>query len=249
MSLEGKVALVTGARGIGGACAGLLAQHSAHVVVVYRENAQAAERLIASICEAGGTARAAQCDVLDPVQVAHLVMQIQDADGRLDVLISNAAVGWVEKPFQTIEWPEYIGVVENELKAAFTLTKEVLPMMIEQQSGRLIYMASSLAMHALDDAIASSSAKGALVSFMRNIAAEYGPSGITANAIAPGFVLTETNQFVPPEQVRYIRQRTPLRRVATPVDIAQTVAFLASEEGGFITGSYQVIDGGISILA
>jgi 3-oxoacyl-[acyl-carrier protein] reductase len=248
MLLNGKVALVTGARGIGGACASLLAERGADVIVVYKQNQEAADQLVSTIAKNGGKAQAYQTDVLDTVQITHLVDRIRQRYNRLDILVSNAAVGWLEKPFEQLVWQEVEQEINHELKAAFELTKAVLPLMVEQQSGHLIYMASSLASHVLADTLASSMAKAALLAFMRNIAFEYGPQGITANAVAPAMVSTEVNQYMPQAVLDAIKAYTPLRRIATPEEVAGVVAFLASGDSAFMTGTCLTVDGG-KILA
>ncbi len=246
---EGKVALVTGARGIGGACAKLLAERGAQVVVTYKQNKDAADKLVTDIQAAGGKAQTLQVDVLDTAQVKEVVNTIVHTYGRLDILVSNAAVGWMQKPFEGLQWSEFAMVVNNELKAAFDLTQAVLPIMQEQKSGRLIYMSSNLALHTLTDTIASSTAKAGVLAFMRNIAAEYGLYGITANAVAPAMVITESNEYLPQAALDAITAHTPLRRIATPEDVAGVVAFLAGEDGRFMTGGTIVVDGGKSLLA
>ncbi len=249
MMVDGKVILVTGTRGIGGACAQLLAQRGAKVVVTYKQNREAAEKLMSTIAEKGGEAQAYQADVLDTNQVNQLVDKIGNQYGRLDVLVSNAAVGWLQKSFDQIRWEEFYSEVNHELKAAFDLTKAVLPLMMNQQSGALIYMASNLATHTLTDTIASSTAKAALLAFMRNIASEYGPSGIRANAVCPAMVSTEHNQYLPHAAIEAIKTYTPLRRIATPEEVAGVVAFLASDDSEFMTGRYLLVDGGKTLAA
>jgi 3-oxoacyl-[acyl-carrier protein] reductase len=249
MMVEGQIALVTGARGIGGACAKLLAERGVQVVVTYKQNKDAAEKLITDIQAKDGRAQAMRLDVLDAEQINSVVEHIQQTFGHLDILVSNAAVGWMEKPFEQLAWSEFASVIDSELKAAFLLTKAVLPLMRSQKSGRLIYMSSNLAMHTLQDTIASGTAKAGLLSFMRNIAAEFGPCGITANAIAPGLVITESNQYLPHAAIEAITAYTPLRRIALPEDVAGVVAFLAGEDGRYMTGSTLVVDGGKGLLA
>ena len=249
MTLSEQVALITGARGIGGASAKLLAARGANVVVAYRQNEDAATALVAEITAAGGKATAFQCDVLAREQVDALVVEIQKRWGRLDILVSNAGGGWLEKPLAEIGWQEYIDVVDSELKAAFDLTKAILPMMKAQQAGRLIYMASNLANHVLPETVASSCAKAALVALMRNVAVEVGPFGITANAILPALVMTESTAYMPQVAQQAIIARTPLRRIATPAEIAGVVAFFASADSRFVTGASLVVDGGIALHA
>ena len=247
--IKGQIALVTGARGIGGACARLLAERGAQVVVTYKQNKNAADTLVADIKATGGKIQALQVDALDSAQVKAMVDHINQTYARLDIVVNNAAVGWMQKPFEQLEWQEFATVVNSELKAAFDLTKAVLPIMKQQKSGRLIYMSSNLAIHTLTDTIASSTAKAGLLAFMRNIAAEFGPHGITANAIAPAMVITESNQYLPKAAIEAITAYTPLRRIATPEDVAGVVAFLAGEDGRFMTGSTLVVDGGKTLLA
>src|SRR5262245_43766241 len=117
--LSNKVALVTGARGIGGASAKVLAERGVTVAVAYRQNQTAANALIDEIVAKGGSAYASQVDVLDPDAIARLVGEIELRWGRLDILVSNAGGGWVEKPFDQLAWQEYAAVVDSELKAAF----------------------------------------------------------------------------------------------------------------------------------
>ena len=249
MMLSNKVALVTGARGIGGATAKLLAARGANVMVIYRQNGAAAQALIDEIVANGGRAQAMQADVLEDAQVAHVVSAIQQQWGRVDILVSNAGGGWMEKPFDQLSWLDYAGVIDSELKAAFGLTKAILPMMMAQQAGRLIYMASSLAHHVLPDTVASSTAKAALLAFMRNMAVEAGPFNITANAIAPAMVMTEGNAYMPHAALQAITARTPLQRLALPEEVAGVVAFLAGEDSRFVTGTCLTVDGGISLHA
>ena len=110
-------------------------------------------------------------------------------------------------------------------------------------------MASNLATHTLSNTLASSTAKAALLAFMRNMAAEYGPYGITANAVAPAMVSTEHNQYLPHAALQAIEAFTPLRRIAAPEDVAAAVAFLASDDSAFMTGSCLVLDGGKTLAA
>ena len=247
MTLSGKVVLVTGARGIGGASAKLLAARGAQVVVAYRQNQVAAEALIAEIVAASGRAEAIQCDVVTDAQVDALLATIQQRWGRVDILVSNAGGGWLEKPWAETSWQEYIGVVDRELKAAFGLTRAILPMMQAQRAGRLIYMASNLAERVLPKTVASSTAKAALLALVRNVAVEAGPFGITANAIMPGMVMTESNAYAPQAALEAIATRTPLRHIATPEEIAGVIAFFASEDSRFVTGTCLIVDGGMSL--
>lgn len=248
MNYEGKVAIITGSsRGIGAACAKLLGLRGARVVVNYLRDADRAEQVVAAIRASGGEAIAIQADVHQTTEVNRLVSIALETYQRIDILVSNAPSAWVEKSFQEIEWPEMLRVLESEMKATFDVTKAVLPAMIAQKYGRLIYMVSDLARHPVAGAIASGTAKAAVISFVRYLAKELGEYGITANAVAPGLVETEMNQYMPQEIKQQIAELTPLQRLCQPDDVAGVVAFLASEDSKFMTGGYLPISGGLTM--
>lgn len=246
MSLQGKVAIVTGgSRGIGAASAQALAARGAKIVVSYLNQSERAEQLLGQIRAIGGDGIAVQADARNTAQTQRLVDAAVKQYGRVDIVVSNAPVGWVGKPFRTLAWEEYCQVVEAELKAAFDLTQAVLPMMTAQHSGRLIYIASGLYKQPIVGRVASGTAKGALVTLVRYLAQELGPDGITANAVAPGLVETEIDQDMPEQERQMVAARTPLRRVGQPDDVAGVVAFLAGDEGKFVTGACIHVSGGM----
>ena len=158
-----------------------------------------------------------QSDIRDSEQIRHLFEQTLATYHRIDIVVSNAPVGWVGKSFREISWEEYRSVVDGELKAAFEVTKAVMAAMTAQQHGRLIYISSGLAKHhPIPGKLASATAKASLSTFVRYIAEELGSNGITANAVAPGLVETEINQDMPKEEKAQIAAMTPLRRIAGP---------------------------------
>ncbi|MFZ1041927.1 MAG: SDR family oxidoreductase [Anaerolineales bacterium] len=246
-SLQGQVAIVTGgSRGIGAACSRLLASRGVRVILSYLNQADRAEKLVAEIRQAGGDALAVQSDIRDSEQIRLLFEQTVATYDRIDIVVSNAPVGYVGKSFREISWEEYRSVVDGELKAAFEVTKATRAAMTAQRHGRLIYISSGLAKHhPIPGKLASATAKVSLSTFVRYIAEELGSSGITANAVAPGLVETEMNQDMPKEEKAQIAAMTPLRRVAGPEDIARVVAFLAGEDGGFLTGLTIPVNGGL----
>jgi 3-oxoacyl-[acyl-carrier protein] reductase len=249
-SLQGQVAIVTGgSRGIGAACARLLAARGARVVVSYLTRADRAESLVAEIRRAGGDALAVQSDVRESAQIRELFEQTMATHHRVDIVVSNAPVGWVGKSFRDISWDEYRSVVDGELKAAFEVTKAAVAAMTAQRHGRLIYLSSGLARsHPIPGKLAAATAKASLSTFVRYVAEELGASGITANAVAPGLVATEINQDMPGEETARIAALTPLRRIAEPEDVARVVAFLAGEDGGFLTGITIPVNGGLAMV-
>lgn len=249
MSAQGQVAIITGgSRGIGAASAKLLASRGVRVVASYLAKADRADALVAEIRAAGGEAIALRSDVRDSDQIRALVDQTLATFGRVDIVVSNAPVGWSGKSFRDISWDEYRGVVDGELKAAFELTKAVLPTMTAQHHGRLVYITSGLAKHhPLPGKLAAATAKASLAMFVRYVAAELGESGITANAIAPGLVETEVNDDMPASDKAQIAAMTPLRRLASAEDVARVVGFLAGDGGAFTTGITIPVNGGLAM--
>ena len=249
MSLTNKVALVAGGgRGIGAATARLLAERGVHVAIAYHSNTAEASRLVASIRAAGGEAQAFQVDVRDEGQVTHLVERIHAAYGPIDILVSNAPAHARPRPLLQMRWEEFLQPVADELKAAFTLTQAVLPTMVERQSGRLVFTASNLGKQpGFPGASAIGTGKAGLIAFTKYVAQEFGGYGITANAVAPGMVDTALSAQVPPALRQQIAAQTPLGRIAQPEDIARVIVFLASDEGGFMTGSCLPVSGGMAM--
>lgn len=248
MSLQGKVAIVTGgARGIGRAASILLAQRGAKVVVNYLSNAEAAEAVVSSIHASGGDAIAYQADVRESEQVAKLVEAAKKAFGRIDILVCNANMSFEAKPFAELSWEEFSQKLNDELKAAFETTKAVIPPMIEQQFGRIIYISSTLGKDPSPFMIAHGTAKGGLDTFSAYIAQEYGPQGIHANVVAPGLVQTDATAFLSEQDKQMISNFTPLGRIAEPEDVAGVISFLASDDARFVTGTYTPVTGGLSM--
>jgi len=247
-SLQGKVAIVTGGgRGIGAATAKLLAARGAKVVVNYFSNSASAEGVVSAIQAAGGEAIALQADVRDAAQVGKLVEGTKSAFGRIDILVSNANMNFAMKPFTAMSWDEFSQKLNDEMKAAFETTKAVVPTMIEQKYGRIIYISSGLGKNPSPNFIAHGTSKGALDSFSRYIAQELGPQGITANVVAPGLTETDATAHQPAEGKKFMASLTPLKRIAEPEDIASAVAFFASDDSKFMTGTYAPVNGGMEM--
>jgi 3-oxoacyl-[acyl-carrier protein] reductase len=243
------VALVTGAsRGIGAASARLLAQRGMRVVVNYNQSGQAAQEVVAGIEAAGGQAMAVQADVRDQAAVQAMLERVEAAWGGVNVLVHNALIPYAIKPFQDMTWEELGGKVEEELRAAFLVTKAVLPAMTSRGEGRLIYLSAILSRQPRPGFITLGTSKAALVQFARFLAQELGPQGITVNVVEPGPVSdTVISQVVEDE----VRQRqvaaTPMGRLARPDDVARMIAFYASEDNAFITGTTAAVNGGMSM--
>ncbi|MER7792677.1 SDR family oxidoreductase [Streptomyces sp. NPDC097640] len=244
-----RVALVTGASsGIGATTAGLLAERGMRVVVNYLHSSSAAEKVVADIEAAGGRAMAVQADVREAAAVQSMVDQVKAAWGGIDVLVHNALIPYAIKSFQDMTWEELGGKLNDEMRAAFTVTKAVLPAMTEQGWGRIVYIGTGLSRRPREYMIALGTSKAALEQFARYLAQELGPQGITVNIVAPGPV-EDTRIADVLDDAHRQRQlaATPLGRLAHPADVAQAVAFYAGEDSAFMTGTTAAVNGGMSM--
>jgi 3-oxoacyl-[acyl-carrier protein] reductase len=244
-----RVALITGAsRGIGAATALVLAEQGYRVVVNHRASAAQAEEVVATIAAAGGEAVAIKADVTVPNDVTAMVDEIDQRWGGTDVLVHSALTPFAITSFAELSWEQLVGKLDSELRAAFLTTKAVVPEMVSRGYGRLIYLSTGLSRHARDGMITLGTAKAALDQFVRYVALELAPHGITANLVAPATVegTRVTEQFTA-ERMRELAAATPMRRLPRPDDVAKTVAFLASEDSGFTTGHYVPVNGGLAM--
>lgn len=244
-----RVAIVTGAsRGIGAATALVLARRGYQVVVNYRSSAEQADEVVRAATAAGGAAVAVQADVTASDDVAAMVDETEHRWGRVDVLVHNALIPFDVTSFADLSWEQLGGKLDRELRAAFLITKAVVPGMISRTYGRLVYLSTGLSRRPRDGMITLGTAKAALDQFVRYIALELAPCGITANLVAPATVAetTVTGQLTT-GQVRQLGASNPMGRLVRPDEIAKTVAFLASEESGFTTGHYLPVNGGLAM--
>ncbi len=243
--LAGKTVLVTGAaRGIGRAIAIKMAECGSNVIVNYRINDQAAAEVIQIIAARGGQALAIQADVRDSEAVKYMFRQIIDRWEKIDILVNNAGITRdVLLPRMSEEaWDE---VIDINLKGAYLCTRFALRSMLNQPWGRIINIASVAGLVGNAGQTNYSASKGGLIAFTRAVAREVGARNITANVIAPGFFVTEMTNQLPPATRDAILNQIPLRRYGQPEEIAELVAFLASERAGYITAQVIAIDGGV----
>ncbi len=244
-----RVALITGAsRGVGAATALVLAERGYRVVVNCRASAPQAEEVVATIAAAGGEAVAIQADVTVPDDVTAMVEDIDRRWGGVDVLVHNALTPFAVTSFAALSWEQLGGKLDSELRAAFLTTKAVVPGMVSRGYGRLIYLSTGLSRRPRAGMITLGTAKAALDQFVRYVALELAPRGITANLVAPATVegSRQTEQFTA-ERLHEVAAATPMRRFVRPDEVAKTVAFLASEDSGFTTGHYLPVNGGLAM--
>lgn len=252
MSFRDRAILVTGAsRGIGAAIAKAFAAEGGIVIVNYRTNEAAAEAVAAECRALGGEALAIAADVTSPEAVAAMATRIAEEVGRLDVVVNNAFAPYRFDPdnrarFWETPWEAYEQQFEGAVKAAYTVSRALLPLLQRRSGGAIVNLASDLVTRPSIPYHDYTTAKAALVGFSRNLAAELGPLGIRVNCVAPGLVYPTQASADTPEEVREILiAQTPLRRIATPEDVAGPVLFLASEWSRFVTGQVLHVDGGL----
>jgi gluconate 5-dehydrogenase len=246
-SLDGKLALVTGAaRGLGLAMAQSLARAGAEVLLNGRDEARLRPG-VEALRSAGLKASALVFDVAEEAAVDRAFAGIERAQGRLDILVSNVGLR-NRQPIDQLAGADMRAMLEVNLTAPFILAKKASALMLPRRWGRLIMVTSVAGPLSRAGDAAYTAAKGGLAALTRSLAAEYGPHGITANAIAPGFFATETNaaRVADPKMGPVVELRVPLRRWGEPHEIGGAAVFLASEEASYVNGHVLTVDGGLS---
>jgi 3-oxoacyl-[acyl-carrier protein] reductase len=241
-----KVAVVSGgAGGIGRAICEQLAADGWAVVVNFRGSPDRAEAVTAAIKEAGGEALAVKADVSQADQADSLIARATREFGGVSLVVNNASPRIAAKGFDALSWDDMQHHLDVQLGGAFALVKAAVPAMREQGYGKIVNVTSQ----AVDGSptlgwTAYAVAKSALATFSRQLAAELGPAGITVNCVSPGMTDTRLIGDIPEKQRLIAARQTPLRRLATPEDVAGAVAYLASDAAGYVTGETIRVNGG-----
>lgn len=247
--MSGKVALITGStKGIGRAIAEEMARQGARVVISSRK-AEVCEQVAGELKEQGFEAMAIPCHVGKKDQLQNLVDKTIEAWGKIDVLVCNAATNPVYGPTAEMTDEAWDKIMDTNVKGTFWLANMVLPGMAERGEGAVVLLSSIAGIRGNTTIGTYGVSKAAEAALARNLAVEWGPKGIRVNSIAPGIVRTDFAKALTEDPVRIKRaeEKTPLRRIGDPIDIAGLAVFLSTKASAYITGQVIVADGGETI--
>jgi 3-oxoacyl-[acyl-carrier protein] reductase len=244
--LSGRTALVTGAgRGIGRATAVRLARDGARIAINFKGNTAAAEETKRAVEAAGSTAALVQGDVSVDADADRVVKDaLAFGDGRLDILVNNAGITR-DNLLLRMSAEDWDAVLDLNLRGAFLVTKAALRPMMKQRGGRIVNVSSISGVMGNAGQANYSAAKAGLIAFTKTVAREMAGRNITANAVAPGFVPTDLTSIVPQGVQDAMLTQIPLGRFGTAEDVANAIAFLASDDASYITGQVLIVDGGM----
>ena len=245
--LDGKTAIVTGAaRGIGKAIALKFAQEGANIAftdLVIDENAEATAKEIETL---GVKAKAYASNAASFEDTAKVVEAIHADFGRIDILVNNAGITRDGLMMRMTE-QQWDMVINVNLKSAFNFIHACTPIMMRQKAGSIINMASVVGVHGNAGQANYCASKAGIIGLTKSVARELGSRGITSNAVAPGFIRTEMTDVLPEDVKKAMGEQIPLKRFGETKDIAEAVAFLASDEAAYITGQVLHVDGGMAM--
>lgn len=245
--LDGKVAVVTGAsRGIGRAIAIKLASQGAVVIINYNGSKDKAEEVRSIIEENGGKAFVAQCNVSDFAACETFFKEVIKEHGRIDILVNNAGIT-KDGLLMKMSEEEYDAVINTNLKGTFNCTRFVARQMLKQRSGRIINMSSVSGVLGNAGQVNYAASKAGVIGLTKAAARELASRGVTVNAIAPGFIESDMTDVLSDAVKEASVAQIPMGRFGKVEDIAETAAFLASEQAGYITGQVLHVDGGMAM--
>ncbi|HLR19536.1 MAG TPA: 3-oxoacyl-ACP reductase [Staphylococcus sp.] len=247
-----RTVLITGSsRGLGATIAKTLAQQGYNIIINYYKNKTLAEQIVNEI--GSDSAIAIQADVTNRTEVDNLMKKAIKYFGHIDVVVNNALVGFEfnpdkQKSFTDLTWTDYQQQIDGTLKSAFNVVQSVMPHFLEKKQGHIISIGTNLYQNPVVPYHEYTTAKAALIGFTRNIAAELGQFGIRANVVSGGLLkTTDASAATTNEVFDMIAKTTPIKRVTSPQDLANMVAYLASEQANGITGQNFTVDGGLTM--
>jgi NAD(P)-dependent dehydrogenase (short-subunit alcohol dehydrogenase family) len=250
-SLKGKTAVITGGgRGLGEQIAEGFAEAGANVVLCSRKE-EACVEVAEKLKELGVETLALKCDVTNPEDVNKVVKAALDKFGRIDILVNNSGASW-GAPAEDMPLEAWHKVMNVNVTGTFLMSQAVGKVMIEQQSGKIINIASVAGLRGSNpkfmNAIGYNASKGAVITFTKDLAVKWGPKGIHVNAIAPGFFPTKMSKGLLDKGAEAILEGTPLRKFGTENDLKGVALLLAAPASDFMTGEIIVVDGGTNAM-
>jgi 3-oxoacyl-[acyl-carrier protein] reductase len=244
---EGRVAIVTGGtRGIGRAIALRLAAEGANVAVSYRSNDDAAEETAEAVRAAGVACEVFKGDVASPEDVQALFKGVSDVFGRVDILVNNAGITR-DNIMMRMKEDEFDEVLRTNLGGTYLCTRAALRPMVRARWGRIVNVSSVVGLVGNAGQANYAASKAGIIGFTKSVAREVAQRGITANAVAPGYVETELTGSLPEEVKDQIRSQVPMGRFGEAEEVAEVVVFLAGEGAGYVTGQTIAVDGGMTM--
>ena len=245
--LEGKTALVTGAsRGIGRQIALTLAKYGADVIINYNGSARKAEEVAEEIRAMGRRAETVQCSVADFEACKEMAEFALKAFGHIDILVNNAGITR-DNLLMRISESDFDAVIDTNLKGTFNTIHHFYKTFLKQRSGRIIKLSSVTGILGNAGQANYAASKAGVIGLTKSVARELAGRNITVNAVAPGFIDTEMTQAMTETAKEAVLSQIPMKRVGQTEDIAETVAFLASDRARYITGQVISVDGGMSM--
>ena len=247
MTVQGRIALVTGgSRGIGRAIVEALARNGAKVAFVYNSNAAAADEVVSSLVEEGHEVWAIQADVRSKPAADKVVADVVEKWGKVEILVNNAGI-IRDGLLATMDAQQWQDVIDTNLTSVFNFCQAATRQMMSQRYGRIINIASVSGLIGNPGQANYSASKGGVEGFTRCVATELARRGVTANAVAPGFIETDMTVAVVNAAGDEIKKKIPVRRLGRPDDISNAVLFFAADESSYVTGQILKVDGGLTL--
>ena len=245
MNLQGKNAIVTGgSRGIGKGIALRLAKGGANVLITYAGNAAAAEETVEEMKAMGVKAAAIQADAADPAAAAAVIEAAKELGDTIDILVNNAGITR-DNLLMRMKDEEFDAVINSNLRGVYSMMKAVSKPMMKQRSGRIINISSVVGVYGNAGQVNYAAAKAGVIGMTKSVAKELGSRNITCNAVAPGFIETDMTAALPDKVKEELAGQITLGRLGRVEDVAEAVAYFASDEASYVTGQVLEVAGGL----